>query len=92
MKVKELKENMVVPEMELTITELGEKRTVGNNIGLLEGKAKDEDGDEVIVVFWREDVEGKEVGQKLKVTDGWVKSYNGQLQLSAGKQGSWVVV
>ena len=92
MEVKELKENTKVNDLILEITELGEPRETGNNVQILEGKGKDNKGEEVKIVFWREEVEGKEVGQKYLIKDGWCKSHLGNIQCSAGKFGKWIEV
>ncbi len=35
---------------------------------------------------------GKNVGKIVEIKDGWVKEWNGKLQLSLGKAGTWEVV
>jgi ssDNA-binding replication factor A large subunit len=35
---------------------------------------------------------GKNVGKVIDIKDGWVKEWNGKLQLSLGRSGTWEVV
>ena len=35
---------------------------------------------------------GKNIGKVIDIKDGWVKEWNGKLQLSLGKSGMWEIV
>ena len=35
---------------------------------------------------------GKNIGKVIDIKDGWVKEWNGKLQLSLGKNGTWELV
>lgn len=50
-------------------------------------KIKDDSGD-CDLTLWNEDVDKYVVGDKLKLTDMWVKEWNGRVQISTGKNGS----
>lgn len=50
-------------------------------------RVKDETG-EMDLTLWNEDVNKFEVGDKVKLTDGWCKEWNGRLQASTGKNGT----
>ncbi len=50
-------------------------------------KIKDESG-EMDLTLWNEDVEKYNVGDKVKLTDGWCKEWNGRKQASTGKNGT----
>lgn len=50
-------------------------------------KIKDDSG-ECDLTLWNEDVDKYATGDKLKLTDMWVKEWNGRIQISTGKNGS----
>lgn len=41
----------------------------------------------IALTLWGADATKYQVGQKIKVVDGWVKEYRGKLQLSLGRSG-----
>ena len=47
---------------------------------------KDDSG-EMELTLWNEEIDTVEEGEKLKITDGWVKEWNGKKQISKGKTG-----
>jgi replication factor A1 len=47
---------------------------------------KDASG-EMQLTLWNEDVNAVEEGEKIKITDGWVKEWNGQKQITPGRNG-----
>jgi len=47
---------------------------------------KDESG-EVKLSLWNDDAEKINQGDKVKVTNGWCKEWQGQLQVSTGRNG-----
>ncbi len=49
-------------------------------------KIKDDSG-EMELTLWNDDVDAVNEGDKLKLTDGWCKEWNGKLQVSTGKNG-----
>lgn len=49
-------------------------------------KVKDDSGS-IELTLWNEEVDSIEVGDKLKLTDGWCKEWQGNLQASTGKNG-----
>ncbi|HZX19745.1 MAG TPA: SOSS complex subunit B family protein [archaeon] len=94
MKVSELKARAPVPEIELEIVSKGEIRKWASDSGegtVCNCAGKDKTG-EVSVSLWNADCDKVEEGDKIKITNGWVNEYRGQLQLSAGKKGSLEVL
>ena len=47
---------------------------------------KDDSG-EIVLSLWNDDADKFVQGDKLKITDGWVSEYKGQLRISAGRSG-----
>ena len=47
---------------------------------------KDDSG-EMELTLWNDEIDTIEAGEKLKITDGWVKEWNGKMQISTGKKG-----
>lgn len=47
---------------------------------------KDDSG-EMELTLWNEEIDEVEAGEKLKITDGWVKEWNGKKQISKGRNG-----
>ena len=52
---------------------------------------KDSSGS-ITLTLWGDDTKRFSVGQKVRVTDGWVKDYKGKLQLSMGRSGTIKVI
>ncbi len=94
MKVSELKPRAPVPEIELEVVSKGEVRKWASEKGagtVCNCAAKDDSG-EVSLSLWNDDTDKVEEGDRIKITDGWVSEFRGQLQLSAGKKGNLEVL
>lgn len=90
MKVAELKPRTPVPEIELEIVSKGETRKWANEKGtgsVCSCAGKDETG-EVSVSLWNEQIEQVKEADKIKISNGWCSEFQGQLQVSTGRQGS----
>ena len=91
MQVKDLSPRSGFDELTLEIVSKGAEREFANANG--SGKvcscaAKDLDGTEVSVTLWNEQCSEYKEGDKLKITNGWTSEYQGQIQVSTGKQGT----
>ena len=91
MKVSELKANKNVDEIVLKILEKKEPREVFRRYG---GTAKvcdligeDDEGGRVQITLWNDEIDMVEENDIIKITDGWVKEWNNQLQISTGRSG-----
>ena len=91
MKVSELKANKNVDEIVLKIVDKKEPREVFRRYG---GTAKvcdligeDDEGERVQITLWNDEIDMVEVNDIIKITDGWVKEWNNQLQISTGRSG-----
>lgn len=58
----------------------------GNVVRVCNAQIKDDSG-EMQLTLWNDEIEQVQVGDKLNITDGWVKEWNGNLQISAGRSG-----
>ncbi|MFA5771790.1 MAG: SOSS complex subunit B family protein [Thermoplasmata archaeon] len=95
MKVNDLKVNSKVDSIELKITSKEEPRQFQSKFGS-SGKVcnaiGEDDTGKVKITLWNEEIEKVNVEAKIKITNGYVKEWNGELQISAGKYGSLEIV
>ncbi|VVB54326.1 Single-stranded DNA binding protein Ssb [uncultured archaeon] len=95
MLVRDLKANMPIDELVLTIVGDGRVHEFQNDRGsgkVLNIKAQDSEGREVTLSLWNEETDRFSKGQTIKVTDGWCKEYRGELQVASGRRGRMEVV
>ncbi len=88
MKISELKNGSRGVEVEGVLVKKSDPRTVFTRFGKTEvshGELEDETG-RIELVLWGEDT-GIPEGSRVKVTNGFVSSFRGTLQLSAGRYG-----
>jgi len=96
MKVSDLRPLVKVDDIELEIFEKAEPRQVTTKFGnkeltVCDAKGKDETG-EIQLTLWNEEIELVPLNAKIRITNGYVKEWNGALQLSAGKYGKIEVI
>ncbi|MDE1836468.1 MAG: hypothetical protein KGJ23_07625 [Euryarchaeota archaeon] len=71
----------VEPTREVAVGTGGSKKV--RNVRLKDGTG------EVVLVLWGNEVDlVQEEGQKVRISEGWVKDYKGHLQISLGRTGS----
>ena len=90
LQIKELKANQGFDVIEGTITELGDVREFqkfGRPGRVCNGKLKDGSG-EVKVTLWNDQIEQVKNDQVVKITNGYTSEWQGQLQVSTGRNGS----
>ncbi len=90
MKVSELKPRSPVPEITLEIVSKGETREFANERGsgkVCSAAAKDEEGTEITLSLWNEQIDQVKEGTKVKIENGWCSEFQGQKQVSTGKFG-----
>lgn len=89
MKISELQNGSKKVDLEAKVTDVGEPREVNT----VNGKTKvanaiiEDDTGNISLVLWGDDTEKFQAGNKIRVENGFVKEWNGELQLSAGKYG-----
>ncbi len=94
MELKDVKANQGNIEVVVTIVEKDSPRTFekfGKTGKVCNATVKDQSG-EVKMTLWNEDVDKVNVGDKIKVVNGWCSEYKGEKQLSTGKFGKIEVV
>ncbi len=75
--------------IDATITAISPIRDVTTSRGpsqVADATLQDETGT-ITLTLWGEDAKRYQVGQKIRITDGWVKEYRGKLQVSMGRSG-----
>ena len=80
--------------IEATITAVSPVRDVTTSRGpsrVADATLQDETGT-ITLTLWGDDITRYSVGQKVKITDGWVKDFRGKLQISMGRSGRIEVV
>ena len=89
MKIKEIQINSNATLEDVEVVSKGEIRTFNrfDKVGRVCNCVIKDDSGEMELTLWNDEIDTIEVGQKLKITDGWVKEWNGTMQISAGKNG-----
>ncbi len=80
--------------IEATITAISAVRDVTTSRGasqVADATLQDETGT-ITLTLWGEDTKRYSVGQKVRITDGWVKDFRGKLQVSMGRTGTIATV
>src|SRR3990170_519940 len=92
MKSKDLRPESKVDTIELTIASKSEVREFTSRSGatgkVCDCKAQDADGDEVQVTLWNEEIDRVKVNDRVRISNGWVREWRGELQASAGRYGT----
>ncbi len=90
MKISDLKAGASDVELEATVVEKQEPREVitkyGKRLNVASATLKDDSGS-IILSLWGKDIEAVSVGDKIKVSKGYVGEFKGNPQLSTGKYG-----
>ena len=91
MKISQLKPKSKIERIELIIVEKEETRGFIDRFGV-KGKvcntiAKDDAGARIGLTLWNDDIDKVDISDKICITNGWVKEWNGNLEISAGKFG-----
>ena len=75
--------------IDATITAISPVRDVTTSRGpsqVADATIEDETGS-ITLTLWGDDTKRFSVGQKIRITDGWVKDFRGKLQISMGRSG-----
>jgi len=96
MKVKDLRPESKVDAIDLTIREKGSVREFtsrgGSSGKVCDAKAVDDEGGEVGVSLWNDEIERVQANDRIRITNGWVREWRGNMQVSAGRFGRLEVV
>ena len=94
-KISEIKDGDSEINVEGEITEKTYAREVRSRYGrvlmVADATLKDESG-KIVLTLWNEQVKQVMVGDKIKIENGYAKSYKNILQLSTGKYGKITVI
>ena len=95
MNISELKAGATGVELEAEVAEKSEPREVitkyGKRLNVANAVLKDDSGS-IAISLWGNDIANVNVGDKVKITNGYVGEYRGTPQLSTGKYGKIEVV
>jgi len=94
MKIADLRSGQSRVNIEGTITNVGEVREFnrfGRTIRVATATVKDNSG-EINISLWNEDIDKVKKGCKISVSNGFVKEFQGEPQLTAGKFGKIEVI
>ncbi len=96
MKVADLRAEAKVDVLELTIREKGSSRDFTSRSGssgkVCDAKAVDDEGQEVSVSLWNDEIQRVQVNQRIRITNGWAREWRGNLQVTAGRYGKLEVL
>jgi replication factor A1 len=96
MKVSEVRPESKVDVIELTIREKGTARDFSSRSGstgkVCDAKAVDEDGTEVSVSLWNDEIDRVKANDRIRITNGWAREWRGNIQVSAGRYGKLEVL
>jgi replication factor A1 len=93
-KVSELRAGQGRVDIEVVVKSKGEARTFnkyGKELRVANAVVADESG-EISLSLWNQDIDKVKVGDKIKITNGYVSEFNGQKQLTSGKFGNMEVI
>ncbi len=94
MKLIDLKAGQGKVDVEVVVKSMNPPRTFnkyGKDMKVANAIISDDSG-EMTLSLWNDDADKVKVGDKVKVTNGYVSEFNGQKQLSSGKFGKLEVV
>lgn len=92
--ISELKAAQGKVDIEVEVKSISEPRTFnkyGKDLRVASAQVIDASG-EIVLSLWNEDIDKVKVGDKIKITNGYVSEFNGQKQLTSGKFGKLEVV
>ena len=96
MNVSDLRPRRGVEKIELTVLDMEEPRGFFSGKGVkgnvCSAVARDDEGGRVGVTLWNNEIEKVNKNDRIIITNGWVKEWYGQLEISTGKFGSLEVL
>lgn len=89
MKIADIRTGQGKIDVTAEVTQIGETRTFerfGRTIRVATAKIKDDSG-EIALSLWNEDIDKVKVGDRIKLSNGFAKEFQGEKQLTAGRLG-----
>lgn len=93
--IKDLVAKQKSVDIELEIVEMGlvrEFAKFGQQGKVITAIAQDNTGTKINLTLWNEQTEQVKVGDKIKLTNGYVNEWQGSLQLTTGRNGTLEVL
>lgn len=93
-KISDLKAGQGKVDIEASVVSKAEPRVMekyGKELKVCNATVKDESG-EIMLTLWNADVDKVNVGDTIRITNGYVSEFNGKKQLTSGKFGKLEVV
>ncbi len=94
MKISELRANQSQVDLEAEVLDVGEERSFnkfGRNIRVANARIKDESG-ETSLTLWNQEIDQVKPNCRVKITNGFVREFQGELTVTAGKFGKLEVI
>ncbi|MBN2477664.1 DNA-binding protein [Candidatus Micrarchaeota archaeon] len=94
MNISELNEGMTDVSVEAEVVSVGEVKEInkyGNTLKVANVEIKDDSGS-IKLTLWNENIDKVKEGDKIKIEKGYVRSFQGELQLTLGKNGTLEVL
>jgi len=96
LKIKELQTGMKRVEVEADVVDKGNPRQVqsrmsGETFNVADVVIQDETGN-IKLTLWNEQIDQVNVGDKIKIENGYVTSFKGEIQLNVGKYGKLTIL
>lgn len=96
MNIKDLRNGMKRVDVEAQVTEKGNPREVMSRFKdetytVADAVVADETGS-IKLTLWNEQIDQVNVNDKIKIENGYVTSFKGEIQLNAGKYGKLTVL
>lgn len=96
MYVSEIRPNRAIDELELEVVELEEPREIVTKFGrqsrVCDAWGVDSKGERVRLSLWNGEIDRVSKGSRIRITNGWARTFRDQLQVSAGLHGRLDVV
>ncbi|KHO48167.1 MAG: nucleic acid binding OB-fold tRNA/helicase-type [archaeon GW2011_AR5] len=94
MKISELKDGTGKVDIEAKVIEKEATREVNTKFGRskVANAVIEDDSGTIALTLWGDDADKVKEGDSLKIENGFVKEWNGTLQLSVGKYGKMTVL
>lgn|SRR3989338_4045621 len=90
MDIKQLQPKQGNVDIELDVLEVDDAREFqkfGKPGRVATAQAKDTNGDKIKLTLWNDDIDRIKAGDKVKLTNGYVSEWQGELQLTTGRFG-----
>ena len=89
-KIKDLTAKQTDVNIQGTIKEISPAREFQKygKPGRVANSIIEDDSGQIVLTLWNEDVDNIKVGDNIKVINGFVNEWRGDLQLTAGRKGS----